>query len=100
MTLVLADDENDAVAPDDLAFLAHRLDRRSYLHDPFRLVLRRPGSGCRKRPPLPGRGSALVHAKTPAPQAESRILAGFSLPSPRARRPCPTPAAPAAGATA
>src|SRR5580692_2610970 len=29
------------MAADDLAFLAHRLDRRSYLHDPFR----RLGSG-------------------------------------------------------
>jgi hypothetical protein len=46
MTLVLADDENRSVTADDLALLAHRLDRRSYLHDPFRLV-RRLGSGCR-----------------------------------------------------
>ena len=33
---VLADHEHRAVAADDLALLAHRLDRRSYLHDPFR----------------------------------------------------------------
>src|SRR4051812_17026217 len=33
---VLADHEDPAVAADDLALLAHRLDRRSYLHDPFR----------------------------------------------------------------
>jgi hypothetical protein len=26
------------MAPDDLALLAHRLDRRSYLHGPFRLI--------------------------------------------------------------
>src|SRR3954447_16695968 len=32
---VLADDEDRAVAADDLALLAHRLDRRSYLHGPF-----------------------------------------------------------------
>src|SRR3982750_1978381 len=32
---VLADDEHRAVATDDLALLAHRLDRRSYLHGPF-----------------------------------------------------------------
>src|SRR3954453_2205560 len=32
---VLADDEHRAVAADDLALLAHRLDRRSYLHGPF-----------------------------------------------------------------
>src|SRR5215210_2270208 len=33
---VRADHEYPTVAPDDLALLAHRLDRRSYLHDPFR----------------------------------------------------------------
>jgi hypothetical protein len=32
-----ADDEHPAVAADDLALLTHRLDRRSYLHGPFRL---------------------------------------------------------------
>src|SRR6516165_9378997 len=41
VTLVLADHQHHPVAADDLAFLAHRLDRRSYLHDPFR----RLGSG-------------------------------------------------------
>src|SRR5919112_3275271 len=35
---VLADDEHPAVAADDLALLAHRLHRRSYLHGPFRRV--------------------------------------------------------------
>src|SRR3954471_2616505 len=45
---VLADDEHRAVTADDLALLAHRLDRRSYLHDPFRRCLARwHGSGCR-----------------------------------------------------
>jgi len=34
---VLADHEDRAVTADDLALLAHRLDRRSYFHDPFRL---------------------------------------------------------------
>ena len=33
---------------DDLALLAHRLDRRSYLHDPFRSCSRRGGSGVRE----------------------------------------------------
>src|ERR1700728_2884924 len=55
VTLVLADDEYRFVAADNPALLAHRLDRRSYLHDPFRLVpatrLSLPG-----RPPLPRRG--------------------------------------------
>src|SRR3954449_10015111 len=50
---VLADHEHAAVAADDLALFAHRLHRRSYLHDPFRLMIQtgwlwRPG-----RPPLP-----------------------------------------------
>src|SRR5438552_9724047 len=36
VALVLAYDEHHPVTADDLAFLAHRLDRRSYLHDPFR----------------------------------------------------------------
>src|SRR5688572_15224903 len=34
---VLADDEDPPVTADDLALLAHRLDRRSYLHGPFRI---------------------------------------------------------------
>src|SRR6059058_2709996 len=37
VTGVRADDQHTPVAADDLALLAHRLDRRSYLHDPFRL---------------------------------------------------------------
>src|SRR4051794_41511873 len=47
---VLADHEDRAVAADDLALLAHRLDRRSYLHDPFRLRVTRP----RRLSPPPG----------------------------------------------
>src|SRR6476469_6847681 len=39
VTRVLADHEDPAVAADDLALLAHRLDRRSYLHGPFRLMI-------------------------------------------------------------
>src|SRR5688500_1489203 len=50
---VLADHEHPTVAADDLALFTHRLHRRSYLHDPFRLMIQtgwlwRPG-----RPPLP-----------------------------------------------
>src|SRR4051812_5349981 len=50
---VLADHEHPPVAADDLALFTHRLHRRSYLHDPFRLMIQtgwlwRPG-----RPPLP-----------------------------------------------
>src|SRR3954471_13552587 len=44
---VLADDENPPVAADDLALLAHRLHRRSYLHGPFRLMIQARGSGGR-----------------------------------------------------
>src|SRR5947209_4425946 len=37
VTRVLADHEDRAVAADDLALLAHGLDRRPYLHCPLRL---------------------------------------------------------------
>src|SRR3954451_6761440 len=40
VTGVLADHEHPSVATDDLALLAHRLDRGSYLHVPFRLTYR------------------------------------------------------------
>jgi hypothetical protein len=36
VTRIRADHEHPPVAADDLALLAHRFDRRSYLHDPFR----------------------------------------------------------------
>src|SRR5579862_9447019 len=35
---VLANHQHVSVAADDLALLAHRFDRRSYLHDPLRVV--------------------------------------------------------------
>src|SRR3954466_6284264 len=54
VALVLADDKDPAVAPDDLALLAHRLDRRSYLHVSFR---EDPGGRAR--------GAAAVPATTP-----------------------------------
>src|SRR5690606_24215055 len=38
VTRIRADDQHAPMAADDLALFAHRLDRRSYLHDPFRLV--------------------------------------------------------------
>src|SRR4051794_8643798 len=51
---VLTDHENRAVAADDLALFAHRLDRRSYLHDPFRLAsTSEAGSGRRRGLPQP-----------------------------------------------
>src|SRR5215210_7751635 len=44
VTGVLADHEHPPVAADDLALLAHRLDRGSYLHVPFRLAVPRGGA--------------------------------------------------------
>src|SRR5690242_8433358 len=43
---VLADHEHPPVAADDLALFTHRLDRRSYLHDPFPLMIK-AGRLCR-----------------------------------------------------
>src|SRR5919112_2255648 len=45
VTGVLADHEHPPVAADDLALFAHRLDRGSYLHVPFRLAVPRGGAG-------------------------------------------------------
>src|SRR5881397_2915547 len=53
VTGVLADDQHRAVAADDLALLAHRLDRRSYLHDPFRVGVQRQRLWLPGRLPLP-----------------------------------------------
>src|SRR3954447_10033481 len=50
---VLADDEDPPVAADDLALLAHRLHRRSYLHGPFRLMIQTGWLWRPRRPPLP-----------------------------------------------
>src|ERR1700676_2036040 len=36
VALVLTNHQHHPLAADDLALLAHRLNRRSYLHDPFR----------------------------------------------------------------
>src|SRR3954451_22558555 len=50
---VLADHEHPAVAADDLALLAHRLHRRSYLHGPFRLMIQTRWLWWPGRSPLP-----------------------------------------------
>src|SRR5215213_5537058 len=55
VTGVLADHEHPPVAADDLALLAHRLDRGSYLHVPFRLASRKEALAERP-PPLPSFG--------------------------------------------
>src|SRR3954453_3340848 len=58
---VLADDQHDAAAPDHLAFLTHRLDRRPYLHGFLAITIRKGGpAGPRRRAGEPGAGS-LTH---------------------------------------
>src|SRR3954463_3027535 len=68
---VLADHEHPPVAADDLALFTHRLDRRSYLHYPFRLITKRGGLGRRGRPPLPCPG-AVTRRSLPAPSATAQ----------------------------
>src|SRR3954464_11815326 len=65
---VLADDEHRAVATDDLALLAHRLDRRSYLHGPFPRVWPGDALWLPRKQPLLRHGwrasSSIAHART------------------------------------
>src|SRR5215211_180633 len=107
---VLADHEDRAVAANDLALLAHRLDRRSYLHDPFpaRVNQRR-----RLWPPLEaaatGRGCARTHAyahrtdtiaegcpRLPRPETPMapRFLSRRAAPGPRSCERSRSPGAP------
>src|SRR4051794_41760958 len=60
---VLADDENPPVAADDLALLAHRLDRRSYLHGPFRLMIQTWALATVAGPPTPPRDRTVRPAR-------------------------------------
>src|ERR1700743_1560650 len=69
VALVLADHEHHTVAADDLAFLAHRLDRRSYLHDPFRRLVPATRLWLPLRPPLPNRGLYLRACRRPRAEA-------------------------------
>src|SRR5690348_17891947 len=84
---VLADHEHPPVAADDLALFTHRLDRRSYLHDPFRLMIQtgwlwRPG-----RPPLPDPPDETFRTGASQPSArQHRLAKGKRAP---ARRPAP-----------
>src|SRR5919107_3880518 len=59
VTGVLADHEHPTVPADDLALLAHRLGRRSYLHVPFRLASRMEALADRP-PPLPSFGDLVA----------------------------------------
>src|SRR3954451_24850556 len=67
VALVLADHEDPAVTPDDLALLAHRLDRRSYLHVSFRADPGRAALAAVPAPPTPPRKKG-----SPAPPASGR----------------------------
>jgi hypothetical protein len=58
VTRVLADHEDGAVAPDDLALLAHRLDRRSYLQASLSAV---PVASLWQPVRLPLRGRGVAH---------------------------------------
>src|SRR5918999_1167271 len=74
---VLADDEDPSVAADDLALLAHRLDRRSYLHGPFRLMIQTGWLWRPERLPLPVPRTKVVHTEPSRTQARpSRIAKG------------------------
>src|SRR5829696_1329051 len=55
VTRVRADHQHAAVPADDLALLTHRLDRRSYLHGPFRCLFSPDRLWRPVRPPLPTR---------------------------------------------
>src|SRR5690349_22039251 len=81
---VLADHTHPPVAADDLALFTHRLDRRSYLHDPFRLIIQtgwlwRPG-----RPPLPCPRSG-TRSSLPAPSATEQDSKGRRTAGPSAK---------------
>src|SRR5919107_3562144 len=68
VTGVLADHEHPPVAADDLALLAHRLDRGSYLHVPFRLAVPKKAlTVC--PPPLPSSGESDARQGPPAQDA-------------------------------
>src|SRR5215217_7604287 len=85
---VLADHEHPPVAADDLALLAHRLDRRSYLHGPFRLMIQtgwlwRPG---RSPLPIPRTGKFVAHRCLAAQSATVDSSNPVTSPKPDATR--------------
>src|SRR3954467_9156356 len=84
---VLADHEHPAVAADDLALFTHRLHRRSYLHNPFRLMIQTGGLWRPGRPPLPCPRSG-SHAEASRLRARQSRLAKARVPPGRLLRPC------------
>src|SRR3712207_4139494 len=78
VTRVLADDEDAAAPADDLTLLAHRLDRRSYLHGPFRFLDSTGWIWAPVRLPLPSRDAGRSLA---APNATSEYSAHFAPPA-------------------
>src|SRR5438876_12369955 len=82
VALALAYDDHHPVTADDLAFLAHRLDRRSYLHDPFRRLAPRDRALAAARAAATQPGTC-PHAPT------ARIRAGHSMVATRASYPRP-----------
>src|SRR5215210_4632868 len=84
VTGVLADHEHPPVAADDLALLAHRLDRGSYLHVPFRLAVQRGGARENKSTPLP---SLRRLGRTPRPDRSKTRRSSIAKEDRPARRP-------------
>src|SRR3954471_24924028 len=83
---VLADDEDPPVAADDLALLAHRLHRRSYLHGPFRLMIQTGwlwGPG-RSPLPIPRTGKFVAHRCLAAQGATQENSKAVTSPKPDA----------------
>src|SRR3954466_12304600 len=75
VTGVLADHEHPSVATDDLALLAHRLDRGSYLHVPFRLTSRETRASGNRPAQLPSFGVLDARGGPGWPKARPRSLA-------------------------
>src|SRR5690242_14368756 len=87
---VLADHEHPPVAADDLALFTHRLDRRSYLHDPFRLMIQtgwlwRPSGAAATMPP------ERSHAEASRLRARQSRIAKHPGPPVHLLRPCNRP---------
>src|ERR671921_2418250 len=68
VTRVLADHQHAAMPADDLALLAHRLDRRSYLHGPFRCLIRTGRLWRPVLPPLPSPGRGVTQNEPSRPR--------------------------------